>query len=149
MLLVFSVAHRESLESVQMKWLEEFRQHSEARFILVGNKTDLRENMGYDDDLEIREVDEDEEDELDSRDYIEENGAVYVDEEDEDEFDYVTFEEGKKVAELMGAECYMECSCLKNAGVEEVFHEVARVGVVAVEEIKSAIKSSSRACVLL
>ena len=148
--MVFSVAHRETLENVQMKWLNEFRQHSEARFILVGNKTDLRENMGYDDDLEIREVDEDEEDELDSRDYAEENGAIFNDlDGEDDEFDYVTFEEGRKVAVMMGAERYMECSCLKNSGVEEVFQEVARLGIVAVEEIKSAIKSSSRACVLL
>ena len=40
----------------------------------------------------------------------------------------LSFEEGRKMAEKIGAACYMECSSLEDIGVSEVFQQAVKLG---------------------
>lgn len=91
-ILIFSIASPSSLESVASRWWPEINHHlPEAPFILVGTQADLR-----DDQTTI--------------DRLQERGEAPV-----------TTLMGSATAEKLGARCYLECSALTQAGLEQVF----------------------------
>ena len=88
-LLIYSIDLPSSLENVELLWARELkRKIPETPIILVGNKTDLRENERY-------------------------NGRRLV-----------RREEGEEMARKIGAKCFLECSALANAGLDEIFDSV-------------------------
>lgn len=97
-LVCFSVTDPQTLENVKSNWLPEIRKLTPgAPFILVGTKTDLRNNT------EIKEA-------------LKARGAQAV-----------TMLQGIKLAKRLGAKEYVECSAADMIGVREVFSAVAMV----------------------
>ncbi|KAH8828696.1 ras-related C3 botulinum toxin substrate 1 [Flagelloscypha sp. PMI_526] len=102
-LICFSIANPASLNNVEEKWIQEVRHHlPDVPVALVGCQTDLR------DDLYTAE-------QLESRGYQRP----------------CSFEEGKIIAQKIGAAHYVECSALVGDGVTEVFVTAIRVAVQA------------------
>lgn len=94
-LVCFSVTDPDTLENVKNNWLSEIHELTpDAPFILVGTKTDLR------DDDEIK-------------------GALKV-----RGTEPTTLLQGIKLAKRMGAKEYVECSALNMIGVKGVFQTV-------------------------
>ena len=54
----------------------------------------------------------------------------------------LSFEEGRKMAEKIGAACYMECSSKEDIGVTEVFEEAIKLGV----EYQKTKKNKKKKC---
>lgn len=97
-LVCFSVTDLQTLENVKTNWLQEIRTLTPgAPFILVGTKTDLRNNA------EIKES-------------LKAQGAQPV-----------SMLQGIKLAKRLGAKEYVECSATDMIGVKEVFNTVALV----------------------
>ena len=95
-LLCFSVDSPDSLEKIQ-RWTMEIKHfYPKIPIILVGNKTDLR-----DDDSTIKEL-----------------GKMQQ--------EPVKLEEGRSMAEKIDAFAYLECSAKRNTGVREVFQTATR-----------------------
>ncbi|KAK0932615.1 Rho GTPase [Friedmanniomyces endolithicus] len=103
-MLCFSVDSPESLENVESKWVGEIAENCPGvRLVLVALKCDLREKHG----------DEDGED-----------GGVH-----EPKRPMIDYKQGLAVAEKIKALRYLECSAMKNRGVNEAFTEAARVAL--------------------
>ncbi|KAF8740010.1 hypothetical protein AX14_003926 [Amanita brunnescens Koide BX004] len=99
-MICFSVDNPTSLENVESKWLEEILEHCPGvKLILVALKCDLR------DDSHVKER-------------LQRYGTRPV-----------QYEEGVTVARRIRASRYLECSAKHNRGVNEVFHEAARVSL--------------------
>ena len=97
-LVCFSVTEPETLENVKKNWLAEIRLLSpKAPFLLVGTKTDLRE------DPEVLKK-------------MKENGEQPV-----------ALLQGIKLAKSLGAKEYVECSSLNMVSVKSVFGTVVLV----------------------
>jgi len=96
-LIAFAIDTPDSLENVQVKWIEEVRQicGPSVPVMLVGCKKDLR------DDAEA-------------------TGQAM------DESRFVTHERGQAIADEIGAKHYMECSSLRMQGVDDVFEAATR-----------------------
>ncbi len=93
-LLVFSIASPASFENIREKWYPEVSHHCpKTRFILVGNKLDLR----------------------DDRETIEKLQRVGQ--------SPITKAQGEKLAREIGAVKYCECSALTQEGLKNVFDE--------------------------
>ena len=100
-LICFSIDMPDSLENVREKWVPEIKHYlPKIPVILVGNKADLR-----DDDYTIRE--------------LRRNGQMPV-----------SFEEGERMANRIGAVGYMETSAIENRGVQEVFELATKVSLI-------------------
>lgn len=94
----FSVTEPETLENVKQSWLSEMKLLSpKASFVLVGTKTDLREDCGTTSRLK------------------EKNSKP------------VSIQDGIKSAKSLGAKTYVECSALNMIGLKEVFETVVLV----------------------
>lgn len=120
-MLCFSVDNKDSLENVATKWVAEITEHCQGvKVVLVALKCDLREE---------HEKDEDDGDG---------NGAPAK--------HIIEYKEGLEVARRIGALRYLECSAMRNRGVNEAFTEAARVAL-QVKPDKS--KSSNDKCVIL
>ncbi|KAI8364233.1 small GTPase superfamily [Blakeslea trispora] len=92
-LIAFSVDIPESLENISIKWIPEVKRYCPGLpFILVGCKTDLR-----DDQKTIKE--------------LEKQSSTPV-----------TTQQGMQMARQVGAYKYVECSAKTEKGVKEVFH---------------------------
>ncbi|KAK1069687.1 Rho GTPase [Friedmanniomyces endolithicus] len=103
-MLCFSVDSPESLENVESKWVGEIAENCPGvRLVLIALKCDLREKHG----------DEDGED-----------GVVH-----EPKRAMIDYKQGLAVAEKIKALRYLECSAMKNRGVNEAFTEAARVAL--------------------
>ncbi|KIX04875.1 uncharacterized protein Z518_05746 [Rhinocladiella mackenziei CBS 650.93] len=101
-MLCFSVDNRGSLENVSTKWIAEINEHCPGvKIVLCALKCDLREEHEKDDDDETGTP---------SRPMIQYN-------------------EGLEVARRIGALRYLECSAMRNRGVNEAFTEAARVAL--------------------
>lgn len=99
-LLCFSVDNRDSLYHVEKVWLPEVRSYCpDIPVMLIGNKTDLRE------DEECLEK-------------LKKQGQ-----------EPVSPEEGRCMAKKIGAEFYLECSAKSNEGIKEVFDQAAKLAL--------------------
>ncbi|KAJ8116098.1 hypothetical protein OPT61_g2405 [Boeremia exigua] len=114
-MLCFSVDSPDSLENVETKWVGEIAENCpNVKLVLVALKCDLRKRE--DDDVE---------------------GA-------EPEKPCIDYEEGLRVAEKIKALRYLECSAMKNRGVNEAFTEAARVAL----QVKNS-KDKSGGCTIM
>lgn len=94
-LLCFSVTDPQTLDNVKNDWIDEIKVLTpNAPFILVGTKTDLREDKSVLGALKARGVEP------------------------------VTLLQGIKLAKRLGAKEYVECSAINMIGVKEVFQSV-------------------------
>lgn len=112
-MLCYSVDSKDSLENVESKWVGEIADNcAGVKLVLVALKCDLREQT------------EDEE--------TEEAGAsasAAETTEPHEKKPLITYEQGLEVARRIGASRYLECSAMKNRGVNEAFTEAARVAL--------------------
>ncbi|KAM0704612.1 hypothetical protein Q7P35_008846 [Cladosporium inversicolor] len=113
-MLCFSVDSPDSLENVESKWVGEIAENCPGvKLVLVALKCDLREQ------------------EKDDR----EDGR-------EPKKPTIDYKQGLAVAEKVKALRYLECSAMKNRGVNEAFTEAARVAL-TVKNVKGDKDSSS------
>ncbi|KKY24804.1 putative gtp-binding protein rho3 [Phaeomoniella chlamydospora] len=120
-MLCFSVDNKDSLENVGSKWVQEIQEHCPGvKIVLVALKCDLREEQEGDDDEE--------------KDASSPPRRI------------VTYAEGLEVAKTVGALRYLECSAMRNRGVNEAFTEAARVAL-QVKPAKS--KSTTEKCCVM
>ncbi|KAH0534158.1 Rho GTPase [Glutinoglossum americanum] len=106
-MLCFSVDSRDSLENVESKWLKEIAENCQGvKLVLVALKCDLRER------------DEDDEGEEGPK-----KG------EGDPKKEMIDYNQGLAVARKIQALRYLECSAMKNRGVNEAFTEAARVAL--------------------
>jgi len=95
----FSVTDPSSFSNVTEQWLRELKDYSPAiPIVLMGTKIDLRE-----DEQIVKQLDR-------------KNQVV------------ITREMGEQLAEEIGAKGYVECSALKNEGLEESIKEIVAAG---------------------
>ena len=96
LVLCFSVCDRESFYSVVNSWLPEIQRHTKRRrpLLLVGTQIDLRSSSSSSSSSPTSGQDE------------------------------VTTEEGHKLAKIIGADCYIECSARNQEGLQQVFEHV-------------------------
>jgi Rho family protein len=114
-MLCFSVDSPDSLENVETKWVGEIAENCPGvKLVLVALKCDLRKREDAEED------------------------------EAQPEKHMINYDEGLKVAERIKALRYLECSAMKNRGVNEAFTEAARVAL----SVKSS-KDKSGGCVIL
>ncbi|KAI7299102.1 hypothetical protein KC315_g17765 [Hortaea werneckii] len=103
-MLCFSVDSPDSLENVESKWVGEIAENCPGvRLVLVALKCDLREQQEAD--------------------------ADDVDGAHEPKRGLIDYKQGLAVAEKVKALRYLECSAMKNRGVNEAFTEAARVAL--------------------
>ncbi|KAF1811098.1 hypothetical protein P152DRAFT_77447 [Eremomyces bilateralis CBS 781.70] len=99
-MLCFSVDSPDSLENVESKWVAEIAENCPGvKLVLVALKCDLREGEGEEE------------------------------EENEPKKPLIEYQQGLEVAERIRALRYLECSAMKNRGVNEAFTEAARVAM--------------------
>jgi Rho family, other len=104
-MLCFSVDSKDSLENVESKWVGEIAENCQGvKLVLVALKCDLREQSA-DEEGETPEGAQKEKKEM------------------------IKYEQGLEVARRIGALRYLECSAMRNRGVNEAFTEAARVAL--------------------
>ena len=97
-LIAFSVNRKDTLRNVSLKWITEVSHFCpDSPILLVGTKSDTREGNGNG------------------------NGNEDDNSPNNNNDDFVSKEEAEKVAAELGALAYLECSALKNVGIEQVF----------------------------
>ncbi|RDW61486.1 putative rho3 protein [Coleophoma crateriformis] len=105
-MLCFSVDSKDSLENVESKWVGEIAENCQGvKLVLVALKCDLREGN----DEEAAEGTESEA--------------------PREKKPMVSYNEGLAVARKINALRYLECSAMRNRGVNEAFTEAARVAL--------------------
>ena len=105
-MLCYSVDSKDSLENVESKWVGEIADNCPGvKLVLVALKCDLREA-----------TDEDE-------DGTNEDGAP------REKKPMINYDQGLEVAHRINAKRYLECSAMRNRGVNEAFTEAARVAL--------------------
>ncbi|KAF9632660.1 Ras GTPase [Lasiodiplodia theobromae] len=116
-MLCFSVDSPDSLENVETKWVGEIAENCPGvKLVLVALKCDLREQTDGDDE----------------------------DGQQGEKPALINYDQGLKVAEKIRALRYLECSAMKNRGVNEAFTEAARVAL----SVKNA-KDNDAKCVVM
>lgn len=101
-MLCFSVDSKDSLENIESKWVGEIAENcAGVKLVLVALKCDLREQN------------ED----------AEEGGQQ------KEKKDMINYEQGLSCAKRINALRYLECSAMRNRGVNEAFSEAARVAL--------------------
>ncbi|PHH84320.1 hypothetical protein CDD83_2123 [Cordyceps sp. RAO-2017] len=106
-MLCYSVDSKDSLENVESKWVGEIADNCPGvKLVLVALKCDLRE-----------QGDDDEADGSGEGGEHREKGPM------------INYDQGLEVARRIGATRYLECSAMKNRGVNEAFTEAARVAL--------------------
>ncbi|CZT44358.1 probable rho3 protein [Rhynchosporium secalis] len=104
-MLCFSVDSKDSLENVESKWVGEIAENCQGvKLVLVALKCDLRE-QNADDEAPA------------------EGGQV------REKKDMIDYNQGLEVARRINALRYLECSAMRNRGVNEAFTEAARVAL--------------------
>ncbi|KAH7333326.1 small GTPase superfamily [Rhexocercosporidium sp. MPI-PUGE-AT-0058] len=104
-MLCFSVDSKDSLENVESKWVGEIAENCQGvKLVLVALKCDLRE-QNADDETPA------------------EGGQV------REKKDMIDYNQGLEVARRINALRYLECSAMRNRGVNEAFTEAARVAL--------------------
>jgi len=122
-MLCFSVDSKDSLENVESKWVGEIADNCQGvKLVLVALKCDLREQSNDND------------------------GEVEVGSEGtREKKDMITYNQGLDVARRIGALRYLECSAMRNRGVNEAFTEAARVAL----SVKSNGGKDSGRCIIM
>jgi Rho family protein len=106
-MLCFSVDSKDSLENVESKWVGEIAENCQGvKLVLVALKCDLREQGGDEDGAEAAE-----------------GGAQ------REKKEMINYNQGLEVARRINALRYLECSAMRNRGVNEAFTEAARVAL--------------------
>lgn len=106
-MLCFSVDSKDSLENVESKWVGEIAENCQnVKLVLVALKCDLREQGADDEAAETTE------------------GA-----EPREKKPMIDYNQGLEVARRINALRYLECSAMRNRGVNEAFTEAARVAL--------------------
>lgn len=109
-MLCYSVDSKDSLENVESKWVGEIADNCPGvKLVLVALKCDLRENV------------EDENLGPDDQPAAPQPG--------EKRAQLINYDQGLEVARRIQASRYLECSAMKNRGVNEAFTEAARVAL--------------------
>lgn len=92
-LCCYSVVNPDSFQNVKTKWVPEILHHlaKDILFVLVGTKTDLRDDLHVLDDLQAKRQSP------------------------------ITEQQGKKLARDLGAVDYVECSAATQQGIQELF----------------------------
>ncbi|KAI0154138.1 putative RHO3 protein [Xylariaceae sp. FL1272] len=104
--LCFSVDSKDSLENVESKWLGEIQENCPGvKIVLVALKCDLREAGEEEEDGAAAE------------------GAQH------EKKPMIDYNQGLEVARRIKAMRYLECSAMRNRGVNEAFTEAARVAL--------------------
>jgi Rho family protein len=103
-MLCYSVDSKDSLENVESKWVGEIADNCPGtKLVLVALKCDLRENTEEEDG--------------------EGDGAQ------REKKPMINYDQGLEVARRINALRYLECSAMRNRGVNEAFTEAARVAL--------------------
>ncbi|KID83139.1 rho3 protein [Metarhizium guizhouense ARSEF 977] len=111
-MLCYSVDSKDSLENVESKWVGEITDNCPGvKLVLVALKCDLREGGGDD------EADE-------AAGPADGNANA-----ERPKGPLIEYDKGLEVAKRIGASRYLECSAMKNRGVNEAFTEAARVAL--------------------
>ena len=108
-MLCYSVDSKDSLENVESKWVGEIADNCPGvKLVLVALKCDLRENTDEDED-----------------------GAAGAgaDGGPKEKKPMINYDQGLEVARRINASRYLECSAMRNRGVNEAFTEAARVAL--------------------
>jgi Rho family protein len=104
-MLCFSVDSKDSLETVERQWVGEIAENCQGvKLVLVALKCDLREQTADDETAE-------------------EGGQQ------REKKEMINYNPGLEVARRIGALRYLECSAMRNRGVNEAFTEAARVAL--------------------
>ncbi len=104
-MLCFSVDSKDSLENVESKWVGEIAENCQGvKLVLVALKCDLREQNADDEAAE--------------------EGT-----QPREKKEMINYNQGLEVARRIGALRYLECSAMRNRGVNEAFTEAARVAL--------------------
>ncbi|KAF2453109.1 small GTPase superfamily [Lineolata rhizophorae] len=111
-MLCFSVDKHESLENVETRWVAEIADNCpNVKLVLVALKCDLREQLHDDDDDAAPAAAQNQRQRQHARTSM------------------IGYQEGLEVAKRIQALRYLECSAMKNRGVNEAFTEAARVAL--------------------
>ncbi|KAI0018822.1 putative RHO3 protein [Xylariomycetidae sp. FL0641] len=106
--LCFSVDSKDSLENVESKWVGEIQENCPGvKLVLVALKCDLRE---------VNEEDD-------------EGAPAEADGQPREKKPMIDYNQGLEVARKIKAMRYLECSAMRNRGVNEAFTEAARVAL--------------------
>lgn len=123
-MLCYSVDSKDSLENVESKWVGEIADNCPGvKLVLVALKCDLRENNEEDDDGAVS-----------GGDGI--NGP-------REKKPMINYDQGLEVARRINASRYLECSAMRNRGVNEAFTEAARVALGVKKD-----RDESKCCVM-
>ncbi|KAE9972985.1 hypothetical protein BLS_003808 [Venturia inaequalis] len=118
-MLCFSVDSADSLENIETKWKQEIEENCPGvKLVLVALKCDLRERHAEDEDT--------------------------AEAEREPKRPMIEYKQGLNVAQKIKALRYLECSAMKNRGVNEAFTEAARVAL----SVKNPGDTSRPSCVV-
>lgn len=108
-MLCYSVDSKDSLENVESKWVGEIADNCPGvKLVLVALKCDLREAGEEDDDAAA---------------------AAAGGEAPREKKPMINYDSGLEVARRIHALRYLECSAMRNRGVNEAFTEAARVAL--------------------
>lgn len=117
-MLCYSVDSKDSLENVESKWVGEIADNCPGvKLVLVALKCDLREHTT------------EEEGEDGNANAGPASGPEAADELSRPKGPLIEYDKGLEVAKRIGASRYLECSAMKNRGVNEAFTEAARVAL--------------------
>lgn len=115
-MLCYSVDSKDSLENVESKWVGEIADNCQGvKLVLVALKCDLRETAEDEDEAMATSA-----------------AAVATAPGDgarREKRPVIKYEQGFEVARRIGALRYLECSAMRNRGVNEAFTEAARVAL--------------------
>ncbi|KHN99843.1 rho3 protein [Metarhizium album ARSEF 1941] len=116
-MLCYSVDSKDSLENVESKWVGEIADNCPGvKLVLVALKCDLREASAEDEQG----------DEAATSAARHADGTVNT---ERPKGPLIEYDKGLDVAKRIGASRYLECSAMKNRGVNEAFTEAARVAL--------------------
>lgn len=119
-LCCYSVVNPDSFYNAKTKWVPEILHHSakDILFLLVGTKTDLREDLHVLDDLQAKRLAP------------------------------ITEQQGKKLARDLGAVDYVECSAATQQGIQELFTYAVKTVLnppVAADEVSAPASAPAKA----
>ena len=121
-MLCYSVESKDSLENVESKWVSEIADNCPGvKVVLVALKCDLRQG-GDEDEAAAAAAETSERAESDAQQQQQQQQG-------HEKPPTINYEQGLEVARRIGALRYLECSAMKNRGVNEAFTEAARVAL--------------------
>lgn len=127
-MLCYSVDSKDSLENVESKWVGEIADNCpNTKLVLVALKCDLRES-GEEDGAAGAGENSNDADDADGNNAAGGAGARG------EKKPMINYDQGLEVARRINASRYLECSAMRNRGVNEAFTEAARVALTVRKE---------------